>query len=918
MTAPALAGILFGLRLALPPPAVAVAGIAAQAASGTAIEAVDPDYVVYLRPGGLEALDPDHDRIGLSVSRREGSPPVDRYDLWVSLASGSQEIAGYRVGAEATADGRAEAHVAPVVPLAATLIHGRLAGFVPAWRYDGFTLRIELRENDARGRLVYRLFDPNRSVAVSWTGFLGQFAWLLTLAGIAVGFAVGALRRGRVASERALLRAFDVAGLLALAIGSLAFGPFAALAVPPLALVLALWPAGVKRSAMEAGRAGGPGRSALLAPALVASVLAACGFAWHLTLARAFSLSPAQLEPHLSLLAGAYAVAGIAVSTILHALVVRRLGRGRGLRPLVVAWLAFVLALGALRAVDWATFFHTGAHADGEFWRHAFYRQNLKLLGTGLGPRLLLGLALALLLAAALLWTATRFAAAMVRPSDPDRSGRHALAGALTANAGVALLLSAGLTSALRAGPPAPRVVSDTVREAFAAVPEYVVAASLLAGLGSSEAPPSELEPGTRTRLESAGIRLGTVRTDFPLLKPSIHLSPPPEGRDKPTVPPGTNLIIVLVESLSSPLLDERVHGVHGLTPHLDDFAARSIVFRRLWAAEFPTIRGEVATLGSFFFGPEAVGLTRRSASPLQAPFLLLPEVLGSLGYHSLHAQSDFGTFAETARLFTRNGYERVLSADSPEVQARASHPMEKTWGVYDEDLFGEVVELLRRRELKEPFFLSIATTDTHFPYAVLRRHPQSAGNELLDAVHTTDAAFGVLWDYLQTSSYAANTLVLVTADHALVRRAVRYAQGGDRLSQFDWIAGFLHVPAAPRWHGVSLDTTCSQVDLAPTLLDVMDVDVSNPYLGLSVFGDRGTHPLVLGRELPPLEGRPEAERARLEALGWTDVDQQRLLEYLTGLARARRIRPVTRAQAWRVGSYAKMSRGRPPDLPLP
>lgn len=912
MSARALLGTLVAVTLALTPREAAAAAPRADDAAGMARESVDPDYVVYLRPGGLVALDPDHDSVRLSVSRRAGGPRVARYLLRVSLAAGSTRLAEYTLVAEATAEGRAEALVGPL-PLAATIGRGRLAGLVPRWHYDGLTLRVELRENDDRGRLVYRLFDPNRSVAISWTGFLERLGLAIALSAIALGLVAGwRFGRDRPAPERALLRNFDVAGLGALGVGCLAFGPFAVLALPPLATTVVLWPAGLKHSAAEAIRRATAGERTLLVPALVASVLAAGGFGWHVTLVRAFGLTPAQFEPHLSLLAGGYTIAGTAVSTLLHALVVRRRRRGQPLRPLASAWIGAVLALAAVRAVDWATFFHTGAHVDGEFWRHAFYPQNVKLLAAGLGLWLLLGVGLVLLVAAALFRAATRFAL-----SD-EVQPRRALSGALTANAGVAFLLCAALTSALRTGPAAPRAVSDTVREAFAALPEYVVAASLLAWRPSSAAPPSQLEPDTRARLESAGIRLATLRTDFPLLRPSIHLSPQPEGRDKPTMPAGTNLVIVLVESLSSALLDERVHGVRGLTPNFEAFAARSIVLRRLWAAEFPTIRGETATLGAFFFGPAAAGPTRWSASPLQAPFLFLPEVLGSLGYTSLHAQSDFGTFAETARLFTRNGYQRVLSAESPEIQARVRHPMDKAWGVYDEDLFAAVVDLLRRGEPKQPFLLTIATTDTHFPYAVLRRHPLSAGNELLDALHTTDAAFGVFWDYLQSSPYAANTLVLVTADHALVRRALRYAEGGDRLSQFDWIAGLLHVPSAPRWQGVFVDTTCSQVDLAPTLLDVMDIDVENPYLGLSIFGDRRTHPLVLGRELPPVEQRPEAERVRVEALGWTDVDQQRLLGYLTGLARAQRIRPRTRTQAWRVGPYKMQDRGRPPDLPLP
>ena len=64
----------------------------------------------------------------------------------------------------------------------------------------------------------------------------------------------------------------------------------------------------------------------------------------------------------------------------------------------------------------------------------------------------------------------------------------------------------------------------------------------------------------------------------------------------------GTNLIVILCESLSSALLDESVHGVKGLTPNFLDFARHAYSFRNLYSADFPTIKGQIATLASFAF----------------------------------------------------------------------------------------------------------------------------------------------------------------------------------------------------------------------------------------------------------------------------------------------------------------------------
>jgi arylsulfatase A-like enzyme len=410
----------------------------------------------------------------------------------------------------------------------------------------------------------------------------------------------------------------------------------------------------------------------------------------------------------------------------------------------------------------------------------------------------------------------------------------------------------------------------------------------LLAAAIADETPPPPLDAGLREKLQHAGLRLGALRDDYPLLRPSIHLAPPAD-RNAPRVPPGTSVIVVLVESLSGGLLE---HGVPGLTPNLDAFAAESLSLDQLWAAEFPTLRGELAALGSFAFGADAGGTLLPGRSPTEARLLTLADVLRTHGYSTVHAQSDHGTFAGTTRLFLRSGWDRALSADDPGLLRSAAHPVEKTWGLYDEDLFRGVTRLLEDGSLRPPFLLTLATTDTHYPYAVLHRHPAAGGNDLLDALHSTDAGFGLFWERFRRSPRAADTLVLVTADHALAGRTLRRRGGAPRLSRFDRLAGWLHVPGTERWRGTRSDVLCSQLDLTPSLLDVLGLDAENPFLGLSAFSDRPAHPLLPGREQPPLDRLAPRDRARLAAVGWTDDDQARWLAYLTQLARADRIRP--------------------------
>jgi len=397
------------------------------------------------------------------------------------------------------------------------------------------------------------------------------------------------------------------------------------------------------------------------------------------------------------------------------------------------------------------------------------------------------------------------------------------------------------------------------------------------------------LDAGFVARLERAGVRLNAIDPAYPLMKPSIYLDPASRAVGMPRVGEGTNVVIILAESLSSALLDDRVHGVDGLTPNFADFARHAYTFRNLYSSDFPTIKGQLATLASFAFDHRGLSTTSDSGNPLKSRFLFLSDVLKPRGYTTIHVQADFGSFASTKAIFARHRYDRIVSAEDRELAGGIAQPLTKTWGVPDEDLFRALNRMLGDGTARAPFLLSIATTDMHFPYTVLVRHPGASGNDLLDAVHTEDRAFGVFWQQFKQSPWAANTMIFLTADHALVRQAVRRGGADPRVSEFDYVTGMLYVPGGAQWAGQGTDTVCTQLDVLPTILDVMGIDVPNPFLGLSIFSERAQHPLALGRDIP-LDRLSRADRLAADAVGWTPDDQARYMALLRYLAVADRV----------------------------
>jgi phosphoglycerol transferase MdoB-like AlkP superfamily enzyme len=855
-------------------------------------ETIDPTYSIVLRPRTLVGLDPIDDRFDLDVLRREPLPSVTGYHVTLTIRSGATLVTSRSTFCRASPAGGASCGMAPVVPLWDTLRLGRLRSVIPAWRYGGFALEAVVRENSAVGRPVYRLLQDDVLLGISWEGFL-DWVWLPTvLAGLAVTGLVLLIDSRRASASRARLVSVEISGIV-LVVASAAFSRWAVLLLAPLALIWLALPAarrGRIAAAVPSPRStwAGARSPATWSPAIMTVVLTAWLLFWHQSQIAIHGFNLNDFSAHLRGLGALYLGISMVFSALIHAAMWSRPpGRAR----VLVATAAYgVLGLSAIaRAIDWGTFYYSAGHVDDDFWTHLFYAQHLGFASRGATWWPIAGLSVALAAFAGLLRLSGRFADLASWTGEAPRRKAGAI---LAANALAAYLIVASAHMVWMVAAAAPgRDVSPSVREAFSGVPEYKVFVSLASRALRRQPERPPLDPAFVAKLERAGLRLNSLDPEYPLMKRSIYLDPAEAARAGPRVAPGTNLIVILAESLSSALIDDRVHGVEGLTPNFADFARSAFAFRNLYSSDFPTVKGQLATLASFAFDHRGLSTTSESGNPLKSRFLFLSDVLRDRGYTTIHLQADFGSFANTKAILARHHYDRFLSAEDRELTTAAARPLTKTWGVYDEDLFRAMNRMLASGSVRAPFLITAATTDMHFPYTVAVRHPGASGNDLLDAVHTEDRAFGVFWREFQRSRWADNTLILLTADHALVRQVVRRGGTDPRVSDFDYVTGLLYVPGGDRWAGDGTDTVCTQLDLLPTILDVMGIDLPNPFLGLSIFSDRARYPLALGREIP-LDRLPPATRAVADAIGWTNEDQDRYMRLLRYLATADRIMP--------------------------
>jgi phosphoglycerol transferase MdoB-like AlkP superfamily enzyme len=335
------------------------------------------------------------------------------------------------------------------------------------------------------------------------------------------------------------------------------------------------------------------------------------------------------------------------------------------------------------------------------------------------------------------------------------------------------------------------------------------------------------------------------INSKYPFMKKSIRISNTPSGR--PSLPANPNIILIAFESLSS-CFTEYSDGKELLMPHVRKFIDSNYSFPNMTNSGAPTLNGLIAILGSSVF-IESSDINDFSKSPVRSDFLFINEVLKKHGYSSIHVQGCEGSFSNIEQIMRKNGYDEFYSPENPEVLAHAKLGAWK-WGLHDEDTFAYAQRIISERRKSNPFFLSISTIEAHFPYTP----PEIYGDGkdgLLSSMRSADTAFGHFMEYFQKSSLKNNTILIITADHAIQSLKNQNSLPdafGNRYPGYDRIPLAIYLPGNRTLDGKKNPVPAGELDITPTILDMLGIDTKNSFMGISLFSDAAYRKMPFGK----------------------------------------------------------------------
>lgn len=288
------------------------------------------------------------------------------------------------------------------------------------------------------------------------------------------------------------------------------------------------------------------------------------------------------------------------------------------------------------------------------------------------------------------------------------------------------------------------------------------------------------------------------------------------------------NVVQITVESLSADFLT-RYGNRDGLTPNLDALIPRALVFDNFYATGTRTDRGmEALTLSV----PPTPGrsLVKR---PDNEHLFTLGSVLRGRGYETSFIYGGFGYFDNMNHFFGENGY-RVTDRTAV---ARDDITFANVWGACDEDLFRWTLRAADQDHASgKPFFYFVMTTSNHrpFTYPDGKIDLPSKVSGRSGGVKYTDHAIGELLRAAATKPWYNDTVFVIVADHCAS------SAGKSELPVQNYhIPLIVFAPGGQIAPGV-VKTLASQVDYAPTLLDLLGGSYDSRFYGHSVVRPGG------------------------------------------------------------------------------
>ena len=283
------------------------------------------------------------------------------------------------------------------------------------------------------------------------------------------------------------------------------------------------------------------------------------------------------------------------------------------------------------------------------------------------------------------------------------------------------------------------------------------------------------------------------------------------------------NVVLISVESYSGNYL-KHFGNKENITPYLDSLIPYGLWFEKFYASGTRTVRG-LEALSMAIPPTPGQSIVRR---PDNDDMFTMGSVLKSKGYDVNYIYGGNSFFDNMGDYFSNSGYKVLDKRDIPDSLVHVT----TAWGIDDEATFNYTIQQCDKSfSSGKAFFNHVMTVSNHRPYIYPdgRISIPSASQSIQGAVKYTDYAINKFLKDAQQKPWFNNTLFIIVADHC-----------AKSAGKTDLPVNRYHIPCiiyAPQLVKPAIENRLvSQIDLAPTILGLMNLNYTSRFLGYDVY----------------------------------------------------------------------------------
>jgi arylsulfatase A-like enzyme len=318
---------------------------------------------------------------------------------------------------------------------------------------------------------------------------------------------------------------------------------------------------------------------------------------------------------------------------------------------------------------------------------------------------------------------------------------------------------------------------------------------------------------------------------------------------------PPQNVFIIMIESFNANFIHQKTPEGREYTPFFNKLTDEGMFYDNFWGNSIQTVKGQISVLASI------PPLARQKIFTDYPDLNLhcLPQIMKENGYETVFFQAFAGLeFDNTGPFMKKNGFTHVHSMDGEFISPEEKRLYAWGWGIQDDILYQKTflylddLSKLGQAKKKGPgYFVLLATISNHMkfrdvpePQRYLYPKPRNKIEFYANSIRVTDEYLKTFFAELRKRDYLTNSIVLLTGDHSYP-----VGEHGYYDSESGFYNEYFKTPLLIWGSGVSPGVSHelhSQLDIAPTVLDLAGISAKVHFRGKSVFaGASAFVPLV-------------------------------------------------------------------------